>query len=134
MFTITSDPARGLIQATLAGFFDVEGFQRYAAEAEALIRRTIARRGAYSILLDVSECAIQSQEVVAAFQRHVASVPRAKRCAVVTGDSIIRMQVRRMMRGPTMRACADRVSALEWLRREETAPEPTQVKAACGRT
>lgn len=121
MFTVTPH-ANGLIEATLSGFLDVEEVRRYADIVAPAIRKMVARHGRYVMLLDVSDCAIQSQDVVAAFIQHAASVPRARRCAVVTGSSIIRMQVRRILQGPAMRMIADASIARAWLAEELLAP------------
>lgn len=115
MFTVAFDPARHLVQATLEGFLDPAEVARYAATVEPVVRRAARAPTGYVILLDLSGCAIQTQEVVAAFQKHVGGVPAARRCAIVTGSSAIRMQVRRVAHGPSRRVFADRAAALDWL-------------------
>ena len=114
MFKLMVDPSYSLIESKLAGFLTVAEVQDYASEAEPLIDRCAAR-GGYRMLIDVSGCSIQAQEVVTAFQRHVARVPQAQRLAVITGSSIVRMQVRRIISRSGIEMFSDRAAAMTWL-------------------
>lgn len=104
-----------LIVSTLAGFFSLPEVAAYSAETEALIERCSLAHGGYRILIDVSECAIQSQDVTAAFSRHVAGVPRSRRVAVVTTSPIIRMQIRRIVGRPELAVFEDLPEARIWI-------------------
>ncbi|HEX8415300.1 MAG TPA: STAS/SEC14 domain-containing protein [Sphingomicrobium sp.] len=115
MFTITHQPATNVIAVTVSGFFDLEGFERYATEVEPIIHRAAQIGEGYLMLLDISGCSIQTQEIAAAVQRHLANVPRARFCAVVTGASPARMQARRMIGSPTIQIFEESASALSWL-------------------
>lgn len=106
-----------LIVATLAGFFNIPQVAAYATDIEALIERCSMSHGGYRILIDIVECAIQSQDVTAAFGRHVAGVPRSKRVAVVTTSSIIRMQIRRIVGRPELAVFKDLSEARAWIDR-----------------
>ena len=116
MYRVIPSLSQGLIESRLSGLLSVETVLAYAATVEPFIEE-MARRGPYRMLIDVSECVIQPQEVVAAFQEHVAGMPQARRLAVVTGNSTVRMQVRRIMGGPGMAMFGDRDEALAWLAR-----------------
>ena len=114
MFDVHYQPAYNLVLANLHGFLSIEVVQAYVEKVEPLILRAAERSSGYPIVIDVSQCAIQSQEVVAAFQAHVARMPQARRCAVVTGSSIIRMQIRRIVLGTAVEMFEDRVAAINW--------------------
>lgn len=114
-YVLQTLPPGDLIVTTLAGFFTPGQVAVYAREAEALIARCRSAHDDYRILIDISKCAIQTQDVTAAFGRHVARVPRSRRVAVVTRRSIIRMQIRRIVARPEL-AVFDQVGdALSWL-------------------
>ena len=115
MFNVAHAPAVNMIQSTMSGFLFLADVERYTAKVEPLILAAAAQNRSYLMLLDVSCCCIQSQEVVASFQEHVRRMPPARRIAVVTGDSSIRMQVKRIMEGPAMLMFDERSDALEWL-------------------
>jgi hypothetical protein len=113
-YSLELHPPGDLITTTLSGFFTVAGVMAYAAEAEQLIERTALLHGGYRLIIDVSGCAIQPQDVITAFSVHVDNVPRARRLAVVTGDSIIRMQMRRIIRHSDMAMVESAPEALVW--------------------
>jgi len=75
MFTVTRHPGSNIVEAALFGFFDPTASERYAAEVEPIIHHAARLSNGYLMLFDISGCPIQSQEVMAAFQRHVARVP-----------------------------------------------------------
>jgi hypothetical protein len=104
-----------LIISTLEGFFSLPQVAAYTREVEALIGRCSLSHGGYRIVIDISTCAIQSQEVTAAFARHVSSVPRSRRVAVVTRSSIIRMQIRRVIGRPELAVFEHLPEALLWI-------------------
>jgi hypothetical protein len=104
-----------LIIATLAGFFSLADVESYAREAEALIERCSREHGGYRILIDISDCAVQPQEVTAAFNRHVAAVPRSERVAVVTSSPMIRMQIRRIVGRRDLEVFEGLAEAQEWI-------------------
>jgi len=107
-------PPGDLILTTLSGFFTVAGAAAYAVEAEQLIKRTALQNGGYRLIIDVSGCSIQPQDVIAAFSAHVTAVPRARRLAVVTGSSIIRMQMRRIIGRSDIAMFESATDALIW--------------------
>ena len=111
-------PTGDLIVSTLSGFFNIDQVAAYTREAESLIGRCSLECGSYRIVIDISDCAIQSQEVTAAFARHVAGVPRSRRVAVVTASSIIRMQIRRIVGRPELAVFDEMADARRWIAQE----------------
>ena len=114
-YILRAHPPGDLIITTLEGFFSLAQVAVYADAAERLIRQCSIAHGTYRILIDISGCAIQSQDVTAAFGRHVARVPRSRRVAVVTQSPMIRMQIRRIVGRAELAVFADGEDARSWL-------------------
>jgi hypothetical protein len=103
------------IVTALSGFFSLGQVAAYAGEAEQLIREVAARYGRYRMVIDIRACAIQSQDVIAAFGAHVAGVPRADRLAVVVSGAIIRAQIRRIIGRPELAIFENFAEAVGWV-------------------
>lgn len=104
-----------LVSSTLTGFFNLDHVAAYVAEAEHTIHTCFRQHGRYRMLLDVSGCAIQSQDVLAAFIAHVQRMPVSCRSAIVVGNSVVRMQVRRVMNRPNVAVFENHADALAWV-------------------
>ena len=115
MFEVKRHIQYNMVEATLAGFFDTESAGQYFAEVEPLIAKAAQISGGYRMLLDVSGCAIQSQDIMMLFGEHLARVPRSRACAVVTGNAAVRLQARRLMVASTFQTFATRADAIAWL-------------------
>lgn len=107
-----------LVSSTLAGFFSLSDTAAYVEEAERTIQTCFRQHGHYRMLLDVSGCAIQSQDVIAAFIAHVQRMPVSSRSAIVVGSSVVRMQVRRVMDRPNVAVFENLTDALVWVDEE----------------
>jgi len=121
-FEVTIDTARKLLRVTLTGFFDVQDVEALEAEKVLALRRLAVAPNQHLTLVDVSGCKLQPQDVFHAFQSAIGD-PRymAKRIAFVTGSSLARMQVRRMLLRDDA-AFFDTIEAAEaWLFRPEAA-------------
>ncbi|MDO6414880.1 hypothetical protein Q4F19_10855 [Sphingomonas sp. BIUV-7] len=114
-YALETNAAGNRIVATLSGFFGLGQVAAYAQEAERLIRRPSISFGGYRMVIDLTDCAVQSQEVIAAFSQHVAGVPRADRLAVVAGSPIIRQQIRRIIGRPEIAIFEHLPDAMAWL-------------------
>ncbi|WP_375381390.1 STAS/SEC14 domain-containing protein [uncultured Sphingomonas sp.] len=114
MFDIEIDDRAGLVDVRLSGLMSVEEARRYIADLGSAFIRHHMRAG-YLMRIDVSLATLQSQEVLAAFQDHMAHFPKARRIAIVTGDSLVRMQVRRVMTQDYARVFATAGEGLVWL-------------------
>ena len=99
----------------LGGFFTLADVEAYARDASRTVAECIRRHGQYRVLLDVSDCAIQAQDVIAAFIAHIQRQPVAERTAIVVGSSVIRMQVRRVMDRPNVAVFEDMTAAMAWV-------------------
>lgn len=130
MYQITFHPRRRLIHVTFAGMLEVDEARRYVAElGDGFVRHRF--RTGFLFLIDCSRCAIHSQEVMAVFNEHRATFPKPARVAVVVGDAMARMQVRRALAEPRTRIVETVAEAECWLNAATpVAGEPMRAIAA----
>jgi len=114
--SIDVDP-RGVVRYTLAGFFDQASLASLKAERAAKLPLLETPPNQHMTLCDVSQCAIQSQDALAALRAMLAEPQwQARRLAFVVGGALARMQVRRVVpMTPNVRWFDDRLSAEAWL-------------------
>ena len=113
MFNIEIDKSNNLVEATLAGMMPIEEAAAYAAE---LKRQFILNKlRSYVMVIDVSDCPIQSQDLIQSMGQHIASMPKARALAIVTGSSLARMQVRRLFKQPYARITANIAEGRAWV-------------------
>jgi len=113
MFEIQVDRAHNLIEATLSGMMTIEEVDVYVAELKKLF--VAHRLRAYSMVIDVTRCPIQHQEMIQAMGSHMATMPKADALAVVVGSSLARMQVRRLFTQPYARIVATIEEGRAWV-------------------
>lgn len=114
MFDVTIDQARRLVRTRVVGFLTLSEVE---TSLPALRARLLAEQlsGGYLLMIDTMHATPQSQEVIAALQRHMAKFLKAARIAVVNGSALARMQVRRMMTQPYARIVGTQAEAEAWL-------------------
>jgi len=97
-YTMAIEPQRCLLRVTMSGFFALKNVAALEADRRKALARLGCARNTHYTLVDVSACKLQPQEVVGAFQSALADTRfMSRRIAFVTGSSLARMQVRRMM-------------------------------------
>ena len=96
-FTIELDPSRDLVRIRLSGFFSVDDVERFQAELLLAHRRLgCGRRGGPLTINDISDMAIQSQDVMVRWGAFLADpAHRSRRLAFVVGSTLARMQLQR---------------------------------------
>lgn len=116
MYVIKVEPDHKLMRLTMSGFFSVAEAQSLERDMQNATNDAGYREGGHLLLVDVSECVLQAQEVVAAFQMLLANRPqKARRIAVMTGGALARMQAKRVLERETMRIFDDCGEAEKWL-------------------
>jgi hypothetical protein len=116
MFTIHTDRDRMLIRASLSGFMTPDDVRDFIHAEQMAAASLSPRSGHHLLLVDASQCALQSQEVVAAFQHAVSNcLLKARRIAVFTGPTLSRMQAARILNRDDAKAFNDPAQAEEWL-------------------
>jgi hypothetical protein len=115
MFSVTPDPARRLVRATLTGFFTVDEVAAFAAAEQAAARAL--GPGPFDLLVETPDGTAQAQDVAGAFRTlaETATV-RATRIAVACESSLLRLQLRRILTGDTVAVFENRHDAESWLR------------------
>jgi hypothetical protein len=114
MYTITVDAPQRLVQVALGGMMSLDESAAYIAD----LRRAIVTNhlsADYAMVIDVSACPIQSQDMVAVMGQHMATMPKARSLAIVTGSSLARMQVRRLFHQPYARTVRTVAEGRAWV-------------------
>jgi hypothetical protein len=112
MYSIRIDASHSVIEVELGGMMSADEAASYIAD---LKRAFVAHKlRSYAMVIDVSACPIQSQDMVRAMGAHMATMPKARALAVVTGSSLARMQVRRLFTQPYTRIVATVEEGRAW--------------------
>lgn len=114
MYSIQVDMAHTVIDVTLGGLMPLDEVAAYIAD----LKRTIGTHdlsGSYAMVIDVSTCPIQSQDMIKAMGAHMATMPKARSLAIVTGSSLARMQIRRLFTQPYARIVATLEEGRAWV-------------------
>ena len=119
MFTIDIDTSRSFVSVRLNGFMDVAEAKAYVARVEAEFVGKIGSRP-YVMMIDTSGAPLQSQAVFETFAAHIGHFPKAQRIALVTGGSLARMQLRRLLTRDYAEFFDTPAEAMAWL----FAPKP----------
>jgi hypothetical protein len=113
MYHIQIDEPNELVQVELGGLMPVDEVAAYIAE---LKRQIVAHRlRSYAMVIDVSRCPIQSQDMTRSMAEHMAEMPKARSLAIVTNSALARMQVRRLFAQPYARIAATVAEGREWV-------------------
>ena len=115
MFNITTEPKRWLVRLKFSGQLTLQDVGEFYRQEEAAIKAMGCPLGFHLVIIDATECPLQLQEIVTAFQGTMASPRRAKRVAVVTGASLARMQARRLLQRDEVAMFDTIADAEEWL-------------------
>lgn len=114
MYRIVVDSGQNLVEVTLGGMLDVTETAAYIRQLrhDMVVNRIHAP---YRMVIDVSACPIQAQDMVQAMGEHMATMPKAGALAVVTGSSLARMQVRRLFKQSYARIVATVTDGRAWV-------------------
>ncbi|WP_106512330.1 hypothetical protein [Allosphingosinicella deserti] len=113
MYTIFVDRAEAIIEVTLGGLMSVEEVDDYIADLKQDFVAHELRD--YSMIIDVSACPIQPQDMIKRMGEHMALMPKAQALAIVTGSSLARMQIRRLFTQPYARIVASAAEGRAWV-------------------
>ena len=113
MYTITVDADHEVVEVVLGGLMSVEETAAYIADLKRQLM--LHRLRSYAMVIDVSACTIQTQDMIEAMRGHMAGMPKARALAVVTGSSLARMQVRRLFTQPYARITATFEDGRAWV-------------------
>ena len=96
MYDISIDDRLKLVSVKLGGLMSLDEVNHYIADlGTAFVRHKL--QAGYLMMIDTSQATLQSQDVIGAFQKQIAHFPKARRIAMINGNSLARMQIRRVM-------------------------------------
>lgn len=114
MYTISVDAKQRVVQVVLGGMLTVAEVEVYMRDLRhALIKAAIGSN--YGIVIDVSSCGIQTQDMIQAMGMHMATMPRARSIAIVSVSALARMQVRRLFQQDYARVVSTLDEGLAWV-------------------
>lgn len=116
MYTIDSDPHLRLIRLVLSGFWGADEAHAFAREQQAEVRKLGPPYGSHLTLADVGNLSVQSQTVSATLRElvvHATFVSR--RLALIGGEGLALIQVKRIANRSEMRLFTSSVDAEQWL-------------------
>lgn len=122
MYQIHVDKPHEVIEVQLGGMMTVEEVAEYIAELQRLF--IVHKLRTYAMVIDVSDCPIQSQDMIAAMGKHMAAMPKARALAVVTGSSLAKMQVRRIFTQAYTRIVTNIAEGRAWVFHGEEPSRP----------
>lgn len=114
MYAITADATHNLVEVVLGGLLSVAETDSYIADLRHEMARHRIHAG-YGFVLDVSECTVQTQDMLQAMGRHMATMPKAGSIAIVSTSQLARRQIRRLFDQPYARIVASVADARAWV-------------------
>ncbi|WP_426265332.1 hypothetical protein [Sphingomonas sp. PWP1-2] len=115
-FSIEIDAARRLLRLRLIGFWSNDDVVAFATAEQLAVAKLAGKTGEHLVLADLSEFKLQSQEVVKSCQSFIASARlSSKRLALVGGEGLAWIQIKRVMVRDRMQAFMNIADAEEWL-------------------
>jgi hypothetical protein len=121
MYTIATEPQHRLVRITISGLLTVDCVAALYREEHEAIRAMGCPLGQQIVLVDITKCPLQFQEVVENFREGIGSEKSARRIAFVTGPSAARMQARRIIEREDVQLFETRPEAERWLLRASEA-------------
>lgn len=113
MYKIVIDPTHALVRLDMEGMLSLAESDRLVGDLIHSIREARLRR--YAIVIDVTRCGVQSQDMIAAMAAHLTKMQNAYAIALVTGTTLVRMQVQRIFAQPIAHFAATYDEALRWV-------------------
>ena len=114
MYAITADAAHNLVEVVRGGLMWGAETDAYIADLRHQMVRHRIHPG-YGFVLDVSECTIQTQDMLQAMGKHMATMPKAGSIAIVSTSQLARRQIRRLFDQPYARIVASIADGRRWV-------------------
>ncbi|MBY0300975.1 MULTISPECIES: hypothetical protein [Sphingomonas] len=124
MYKIVVDRTHTLIRLDVTGMLTAAVADQLAGDMIARVME--AQLESYVLIIDISRCPVQSQDIIGLIGGHLTKMKRARGVAIVTGSTLVRLQLRRIFDQPFTRFAATHAEALDWLL---SAKEPAALSA-----
>lgn len=117
MLVVSFNDEGGWIDVGGSGFWTQQDLDGYVASLPAVLTKARRVDGRAALLADISAAAVQTQDVIDRISDFTAEMFTADdRIAVVIPSMIMKMQMRRGVKGAQMQIFASREEAKNWLR------------------
>ncbi|HEY0314867.1 MAG TPA: hypothetical protein VGC28_01220 [Sphingomonas sp.] len=116
MFELQTDFAKAIVRMKLTGFWTIDTVKAFMVAEQDAASKVVQACGRHSVLADLMDFKIQAQESVALLQGLIGdSRYKAVRLAIVAGEGLARIQIKRIMIRPGMRVFDSVEAAEHWL-------------------
>lgn len=117
MFKFDFDPDLVLLRIVQSDYWEMEEFQRFAAEYRNWHRLIGQRHPSYRVISDCTDFPVQSAEVGAAFAQFSEEIMAdiQGRFAILAKSMMNKMQAKRAIPQPNVQVFFDRDEAMAWL-------------------
>lgn len=113
MYKLVVDRTHSLVKLDMEGMLTPADADRLVGDLMAKIAE--AQLTSYALIIDVSRCPVQAQDMIAAMSEHLKHMKNARALAIVTGTMLVRLQVRRIFDQPFTRFTRTYKEALAWV-------------------
>ncbi|WP_294264411.1 hypothetical protein [uncultured Sphingomonas sp.] len=113
MYKIVVDRTHSLVKLDMEGMLSPVEADRLVADLIARI--TAERMSSYALIIDVSRCPVQAQDMIAAMRGHLGGMKNARAVAVVAGSMLVRLQLQRIFDQPFTRITNSYDEARAWV-------------------
>jgi hypothetical protein len=113
MYKIRVDRKSELIEVTLGEMMSLDAVSNYITELKR--QATFYKLQSYALVIDVTHCPVEAQEMIRSMGQHMVTMPKARALAVVTESALARMQVRRLFTQPYARIAGIAAEGRGWV-------------------
>lgn len=116
MYNIKTDAKFRLVHVTMSGFLQPGDVEQFSQEEQKAVDSLGLRAEGHIVLVDTTALRLQSQDVVSAFQKLIIAAPcKARKIAILVGDSVSRMQAKRLKGCNRLNIFSQEHEAKDWL-------------------
>ena len=115
MFEIQAEPERKLIRLKISAMLTQEQVRELYRQEHMAILGMRCRLGEQLCIVDLTECPLQLQTVVSAFESQMGTNAKARKLAMYTGQALARMQARRLLKRADAAIFQTKAEAETWL-------------------
>ncbi len=115
MAVISVNREQKIVSVIYSGFYGVADVRDHADKLRMVISREFGKTPHFSIMMDMIDCSVQSQETTSCFQAQLKGFPKAARIAIITESALAKIQMSRLMGYSNLKIFDHKEKALTWL-------------------